>query len=403
MSIRRLIMALVFATATIHSCGSGGDKTPLGSAGDGLPNAPPADAGQSISGFSVADELSPWGANSPFQGSKLELDTFPNLGFQTGGTKDSIPALTNPTFVGAAEIDYVLDDDLVLGLVIDGIARAYPENIGWWHEIVNDEVGGYPVSVTFCPLTGTGLALKAADGGQLELGVSGLLFNNNLVMYDRRDNETLYPQIYFTGISGGRKGESLTLLPITETKWSTWKRLHPDTQVIALGGETYRNEQVYRQYPYQNYLTSEIVLRPLDPSHSHNPNPFALDYGRKSPMLGLRLAAEIKAYVFEDMGERIAINDRLGGQDILVIWDQESFLALPYWREVDGQSLTFEIDPGVGFPFSLVDEGTGSRWNVHGVATDGPMAGVRLTQIPAHNSFWFAWLTFWQDTDVWKP
>jgi hypothetical protein len=103
------------------------------------------------------------------------------------------------------------------------------------------------------------------------------------------------------------------------------------------------------------------------------------------------------------MGERIVINDRLGGQDILVVWDQESFLALPYWRAVNGRSLTVEIDPSKGFPFSLVDAETGSRWNVQGVATDGPMAGTRLTHIPAHNSFWFAWLTFWQDTDVWKP
>ena len=85
----------------------------------------------------------------------------------------------------------------MLGLVVDGIARAYPENILWWHEIINDEIGRYPVSVTLCPLTGTGLAFRTANGGQFSLGVSGGLFNSNLVMYDRRDNETLYPQMYF--------------------------------------------------------------------------------------------------------------------------------------------------------------------------------------------------------------
>jgi len=395
-------MALVFGTATIYSCGNNHDSTPLAPVEE---DGPGFKTGSSpVSGFSIADELSPWGAHSPFQGSKLDIDSFPTRNFATGNTKDSIPAITNATFVGPAEIDYLLEDDLVLGLVVDGIARAYPENILWWHEIINDEIGGYPVSVTLCPLTGTGLAFKAADGAPFELGVSGLLFNSNLIMYDRRDNETLYPQIYFTGISGGRMGESLTLVPVTETKWATWKRLYPDTDVMALGdGGTYKAEEVYVRYPYRNYLDTEILLSPVDPSPRFNPNSHALDYGRKAPLLGLRLNGELKAYVFEDLGERIVINDRLGGRDIVVLWDQESFLAVPYWREVDGQSLTFEIDPGTGFPFSLVDEETGSRWNVNGVAIDGPLGGTRLTQIAAHNSFWFAWLTFWQDTAVWKP
>ena len=292
------------------------------------------------------------------------------------------------------------EEDLVLGLVVNGVARAYPENIGWWHEIVNDEIGGRSVSVTFCPLTGTGLAFEAADGGPLELGVSGRLFNNNLVMYDRRDDETLYPQLYFTGVHGSRKGESLTLLPAIETTWRTWKTLHPDTEVVA--GGTY-SESRYTQYPYGGYRTNnDFLIFSLNPSIARNANPYAGRYGRKDPMLGVRLNGEPKAYLFDKMGERAAINDQLGGVDILVVWDQDSYLALPYSREVDGQSLTFEIEPGEGFPFSLVDDETGSLWDINGVAIDGPMSGARLARVPAHSSFWFAWVTFWQETDVWK-
>ena len=82
---------------------------------------------------------------------------------------------------------YLSDRDLVLGLVINSEARAYPLNIGWWHEIVNDKIGGRPISVTFCPLTGTGLVLDARDedGSQFHLGGAGLLFNTNLIAYDR--------------------------------------------------------------------------------------------------------------------------------------------------------------------------------------------------------------------------
>ena len=84
----------------------------------------------------------------------------------------------------------------MLGVAINGEARAYPHNIGWWHETVNDKIGGRAISVTFCPLTGMGLVFDATDahGGQFQLGVSGLLFNTNLVMYDRRDGDALYPR-----------------------------------------------------------------------------------------------------------------------------------------------------------------------------------------------------------------
>ncbi len=424
----RLALAIALASTALIACSGGSDKTPVGSVvtddqpplSDETPiGSKPGDASADQSDVPNADEqpappatdvetdigteisLSPYGANSPLQGSTLDLDTFPISGIVSGGVpKDGIPALTNPAFVGPDEISFMAEDDLVLGLVVGGIARAYPENIGWWHEIVNDEIGGHSISVTFCPLTGTGLVFEAADGGQLELGVSGRLFNNNLVMYDRRDGETLYPQIYFTGVSGSRMGESLTLLPVVETTWRTWKRLHPDTDVV----EGVFDESRYTRYPYRNYRTDDDhLIFPLNPRIVENLNPYADDYGRKDSMLGVRLNGDPRAYLFEKMGQQAVINDQLGGVDILVVWDQHSHLALPYAREVDGQSLTFAIEDDGGFPFSLVDEQTGSVWDIHGRAIEGPMAGARLTQVPAHNSFWFAWVTFWQDTDMWTP
>jgi hypothetical protein len=107
--------------------------------------------------------------------------------------------MTDPQMVRRDQVDYLSDTDLILGVVVEGEARAYPHNIGWWHEIVNDRVSGHPVSVTFCPLTGTGLVFdgKRDRRRRMELGVSGLLYNTNLVMFDRED-ESLYPQIYLT-------------------------------------------------------------------------------------------------------------------------------------------------------------------------------------------------------------
>ena len=396
----RLFTAMLLAGAALYSCGS--DETPLHSGGE---NDDPSDggAGSPLSGFDIPAELSQWTGLNPMEGSGYTLRGFPEFLVTIGGPgKDGIPALNNPPFVAPEEVSYVQDDQLVLGLVVDGVARAYPHNIGWWHEIVNDEIAGHFVSVTFCPLTGTGLAFEVADRGHFELGVSGLIYNSNLIMYDRRDGKSLYAQMYFTAFQGSRRGESLRLLPITETTLGTWKRLHPDTEVIALGSGTF-DESLYAKYPYGSYRTDNRLRSSLDPVMNRNSNPFAGDHGWKELTLGVRLNGEPKAYVFEDLGERIAINDHLGGEDILVVWDRDSQLALPYWRQVDGQSLTFTLDPDVGFPFSLVDEETGSRWDILGVATEGPLAGKRLVQIPAHNSFWFAWVTFWLETDKWTP
>ncbi|NKB71675.1 MAG: DUF3179 domain-containing protein [Candidatus Latescibacteria bacterium] len=336
----------------------------------------------------------------PLSGSLLEA--FPlNLIVSGGVPKDGIPALTNPSFVGAARANYLQPGDLVLGMVVNGQAKAYPHNIGWWHEIINDRVGGHPVCVTFCPLTGTGLVYDglASNGRQFELGVSGLLYNNNLIMYDRRDGRTLYPQIFSTAVEGPRQGESLTLLPVVETTWDTWRRLYPETQVVSGNTGFSRN---YEVYPYSDYrVNHQYLIFGLEPALRQNPNDFARFYDSKDMVLGVRLNGDPKAYPFAALGDRQLVHDQVGDVDIVVVWDQAAQLAIPFAREVDGQVLDFDIDAEQGFPFSLIDRQTGSRWSSTGAAVEGPLAGHQLVQIPAHNSFWFAWVTFWQDTDLW--
>ena len=353
-------------------------------------------------------QLPPPGGGDPFSGSHIAIDDFPVGSIIVSLPRDAIPAITNPRFAFPDEVGYLREDDLVLGLSINGEAKAYPHNIGWWHEIVNDVIGGHPVSVTFCPLTGTGLVFDATGigGHQFELGVSGMLFNNNLIMYDRRD-ETLYPQIYFTGLDESGTGESLSLMPVVETTWASWKKLHPDTRVVESG--SYRLD-AYFEYPYidsrrgGDYRTSNnYLLFDLDPWIGDNVNPSATEFEIKDTVLGVRLDGVPRAYPFETMGSQAVINDHLAGVDLVVVWDQSSRLAIPYVRHAGGRTLTFDIQAEDGFPFNMVDRETGSLWNVNGLAFAGELAGTQLTQIPAHNSFWFAWVTFFQETSVWSP
>lgn len=121
-----------------------------------------------------------------------------------GPGKDGIPSIDRPRFLSADTADrHLSEGDIIMGVHLNGQARAYPQNILVWHEIVNDTVGGKNVAVTYCPLTGTGVGFER---GETELGVSGRLVNSNMLMYDRA-TDTYWPQIIATGVHGPLKGQ----------------------------------------------------------------------------------------------------------------------------------------------------------------------------------------------------
>ena len=348
------------------------------------------------------------------------FDDFEDVGelgehvFSGGPGVDGIPAMNNPTFVSPDEIGYVRDDDLVLGLFVGGVAKAYPENLGWRHEIINDVIGGQPVSVTFCPLTGTGLVFAAADerGKQFELGVSGLLINSNLVMYDRRDFQTLYPQMIYTGITGDFKNQKLELLPVVETTYGLWKQMYPETEVAQSGTglEAYgsranayaTNPTIYERYPYVSSLgdyrtSNDYIIFPWTTAE-----PDLSLFEAKDVVLGVCSGDQTKAYPFLSMPSRAVINDEIADLQLLVVYDAANKTAIPFDRTVKGQVLRFyEVESASELPVEFMDVETRSRWDLRGRALQGPLEGHQLVQVPAYNSMWFAWSTYWPDSAVW--
>ena len=147
--------------------------------------------------------------------------------------RDCIPSIDAPNYVPAAAADHVADDDTVIAIIRNGDKRAYPARILDRHEIVNDTIGADPIAITWCPLCGSAVGIRRIVGGEVtEFGVSGVLYNSDLVLYDRA-TETLWDQIEAQGIVGPRTGEQLELVPVTLTKWSRWKAAHPDTLVLS--------------------------------------------------------------------------------------------------------------------------------------------------------------------------
>jgi len=179
---------------------------------------------------------------------------------------DAIQALDNPAFVPFRELAgdpeqgaFLEDEDLVVVISLNGESKVYPHAILDWHEVVNDVVGGVPLTLTYCPLTGTAKVWERKEAATERYGVSGLLYNSNVLPFDRA-TESLWHQLEGRAVYGGRRGEQLRLLPFLETTWRTWRFF--DTQPTVLSTRTGVNRD-YSVYPYGDYRSSELVAYPL--------------------------------------------------------------------------------------------------------------------------------------------
>jgi hypothetical protein len=302
--------------------------------------------------------------------------------------KDGIRSIDDPDFVSSGEAaGDVSDFEFVIGVEIDGDVRAYPINVLSRHEIVNDVVGGTPIAITYCPLCFTGIVYdRRVDGELLEFGVSGKLVMNDLVMYDRQ-TDSLWQQILGEGITGRYKGTRLTPVAATQTTWAQWRDSHPDTLVLDKKGS-------YGGDGYGGYYSSGssgvlggFVSNDLLPA--------------KAFVLGLILDDEPKAYPFQELALAPLVHDTIGGNNIVIVYDQRSGTAVAFDTELDGDNVHFDFLRFEDGDLLVQDVATGSVWSgLSGEAIEGPLAGAKLRQLPAFYSFWFAWSDFYVNTDV---
>ena len=322
--------------------------------------------------------------------------------------RDSIPAIDDPQYAPAAEADDFMDaDEMVIGVVINGDARAYPIPILSSHEIVNDVIGGWPVAVTWCPLCYTALVFSRQVEGlpePLTFGVSGKLLDNTLVMYDRQ-TESLWSQLYGAAIDGSLADSRLSFFPSTLTEWQAWREQHPDTLVLSkpltcsqfnCGTYATNPRGSYDVDPYASYYNSadEGVLN----------RSLARDEGRvngrpKERVLGLRVAGLDRAYPFQTLKTQPLVNDTLNGEPVLVWFDPDTQTGAAYLRRVDGATLTFRHspdDPGI-----LIDGQTGSEWlATTGEAVSGHYRGERLPPLVATTAFAFGWYSYFPNSET---
>ncbi len=316
-----------------------------------------------------------------------------------GPPKDGIPPIDHPAFVPVRGADeWIGDREPVIVFEHDGDVRAYPWQILIWHEIVNDEVGGLPVSITYCPLCNTAIAFdRRLDGRVLDFGTTGKLRHSDLVMYDRQ-TETWWQQATGEAIVGELTGAVLTFLSAPTVSWSDFKQLHPDAKVLS---RATGHDRPYGRNPYEGYDTGHPFL-------FRGPRDDRLAMMERVVIVKVGDAAA--AYPLETLSREKAINHQVGATDVVVFHrpgtasavDAASIergrdvgAAAAYLRTVDGRTLTF-IPAADGFQ----DQQTGSRWTFFGEAVAGPLAGARLAPVVHYVPFWFAWAAFAPETPV---
>ncbi|MEZ5590550.1 MAG: DUF3179 domain-containing protein [Gammaproteobacteria bacterium] len=230
-----------------------------------------------------------------------------------GPPRDGIPAIDDPIFLSATQVDFLTPEQRVLGVVRNGIAKAYPISILNWHEIVNDQFGEEGIVVTFCPLCGTGMAFLADIKGQRRsFGVSGLLYNSDVLLYDRT-TESLWSQLMMRAVSGPLSGTALTLIPTTHTTWADWRERYPATRVLSTETGYARD---YQRNPYTGYEQSDFTFFPV-PKASKRFHP-------KEIVLGVALDGTVKAYPFSELARAPSpVQDRIGTQPVSIEFDAE--------------------------------------------------------------------------------
>jgi hypothetical protein len=311
-----------------------------------------------------------------------------------GPPRDGIPSIDKPKFVSLEEAssNFLQGSDLVIGLEINGDVRAYPLKILVWHEIVNDAVGGTPVAVTYCPLCFTSQVFnRTVDGQEAEFGTSGKLYNSNLVMYDRT-SESLWSQAMAKGIVGKHAGKDLERIPFDVAAWNEWKKLHPESKVLSTDTGFGRP---YGVDPYGNYYTEPDILFPV----SHKDDRLE----PKEIVIGQEDNENHKAYLISDIENKKVVNDAIGNKQITLV-SLEPFMVRVFDRSVQLEStgsqittLQLEYESASNL---LVDKETGTKWNFDGKAVEGSMKGISLARLPLDEGFWFSWVAFHPDTQV---
>lgn len=407
---RFVLLAVLFAVVA-SACGDNGSDAgnTSGGADAASPAAPPgagSDGGAcstepvASSARAVVSSGLEWIFGEDFP------DTFPPPAIDRGNIipvlrADGIPAIDDPRCVPVDDVTFLDDAAAVVAIEVNGDVRAYPLEILTWHELVNDTIGGIPITISYCPLCNSAIAYDRRVGERvLDFGTSGALTQSSMVMYDRQ-TETIWTHFNGHAVAGELAGEELEFYSTSVVSWGAFRDEFPDAVVLNRDTGFTRD---YGRNPYPGYEQGDDPIRQfitddVDPR-----------LGAKTRVVGIEIDGDAVAVVHENLFEAGVLGAVVGGRE-LSVWNQPGTSSALDGREVGdgvdvgssavfvpsagGQDLTF-VRATDGF----TDNETGSTWNIFGEATAGPLSGEMLEAVPHVDTFWFAWGTFFEDTSI---
>ena len=313
-------------------------------------------------------------------------------------------ALDMPGMVKAKDADFVDDSEYVLGVTLNGESRAYPTRFVWWHHVVNDKIGegdkAFPFVVTYCSVCNTGIGFDARLKDKPLLFDFYGLYNGVAIMVDR-DTESVWLPVSAKAVKGERLGEKLKTIPVLDTTWGEWKKLHPETLVMSPDNtfrkfyrdKTKQEPRGYDSFPAPFFKPS--VTRE-DPRLPQFEKVLGVAFETKTEML--RRAYPV-AVLKEANG---VISDTIDKTPVVVFLEQKSTTANAFEAKSDTQILTFESRKNTDGVTEFMDKETQSVWNVEGVAVDGKLKGKSLKRLENHLSQWYGWAAYFPETTIFE-
>ncbi|MCU7551391.1 DUF3179 domain-containing protein [Chitinophagaceae bacterium LB-8] len=281
----------------------------------------------------------------------------------------------------SAKTNKVKEDKLVLGVEINGEAKAYPLQLIGYHHQVRDTVGGMPVMVTYCTVCRTGRVFSPMVNGKNEtFRLVGMDHFN--AMFEDASTNSWWRQVSGEAIAGPLKGQTLKELPSQQMTLSAWLRQHPTSTVLQPDTSFTKAYKDLADFD-KGTIKSNLEKRDV---HSWQP---------KSWVIGVAFGKEAKAYDWNELVSKQMIQDSLPGLPLLIALEIDTASFHVWNRNVNGSMLQFQKQGNMPL---LKDVNTGSTWDMNGVCLSGMMKGNRLQPVQASQEFWHSWQTFHPNT-----
>jgi len=304
-----------------------------------------------------------------------------------GVHQDGIPPLRDPDIISAEDADYLDGNNVVFGVVIDGIARAYPKRILAWHEMAVDNFGDKRIASVYCTLCGTVIAYDTSlDNEKYDLGTSGFLYRSNKLMYDR-ETQSLWNTIDGNPVIGPlstKESIYLNTYPVVTTTWKKWKELYPDTKVLSLS--TGHRRDYDEGIAYQDYFGTDRLMFPVPLKDKKLKNKDEVLVLREEGYKDDPLAISIRF-----LNRNRVHHDKVADQEFVVVTEKGGGSRV-YQRK----GYTFD-----SYKNGVLSDKDGGQWEVTNECLKSEDGKV-LSRLSAHNIFWFAWHNSYPDTRLVK-